>query len=417
MKISIIGTGYVGLPTACAFAEYGHNVVCVDTDEEKIKKLKNNEATIYEVGLQEVLNKVGKNILFTTDYASTTDSSVIFITVGTPMKENGEADLTYINQVANSIKDYTGIVVIKSTVPVGTGDKIQKLIPNATLVSMPEFLREGYALEDVFNPDRIIIGTNDNKVFEKLCCIYPLDLQSKIYKATRNSAELIKYASNAFLAIKIHYINEIADLCQKVDANVNEVAFGMGLDSRIGKKFLRAGIGYGGSCFPKDTNAIYQLAENKGVDLSLVGSAINGNRKRQKNFAVKINKYIQQYKPSKVAMLGLAFKEGTDDVRESPAINVLRNIDYPVTVYDPKATFNAKKVLKDYDNITYADTMEYCLKDAGMVIIATEWQQFSNIPLDILSKNTTIKKPIVIDLRNILNSSIIKTGKIYYKGI
>ena len=423
MKISIIGTGYVGLPTACAFAKWGHKVVCVDTNIEKISKLQQCKPTIYEKGLEELMDNVAENLTFTTDYKNIADSDFVVLAVGTPMDTDGSANLKYLYEAALSVDKNVknSVIVVKSTVPVGTCAELNKYIANNKIASMPEFLREGYALEDIFNPDRIIIGTQDVSIYNLIKSAYPEEYQTKIhYIRTWESSELIKYASNAFLAIKLHYINEIANLCEKTRANVEDVAKGMGLDSRIGPKFLKAGCGYGGSCFPKDTNAIYALAESKGVDLSLVGATINGNRKRQRKIAYDINKTIQILKPAKIAVLGLAFKEGTDDVRESPAMNIVKNLKnldntQHFTVYDPMAMDNAKKELQ---NIEFAEDIENCIKGANILIIATEWDEFKNIygKLDLMSDENidNVAIPMFIyDLKNILNEDNIPPEYIY----
>lgn len=418
MKISIIGTGYVGLPTACAFAKWGNKVVCVDIDSKKIKQLQQGKPTIYENGLDELLKEIKSKINFTSDYKNIIGSDFIIVAVGTPMGENGKANLSYVKGVFETINTIApnSVVAIKSTVPVGTCKEMNKLLPNGKVVSMPEFLREGFALDDIFNPDRIIIGTEDKNIFNIIKSAYPKELHNKIHHiTTRESSELIKYASNAFLAIKIHYINEIANLCEKTGADVKEVALGMGLDSRIGNKFLQAGCGYGGSCFPKDTNAIYALAEQHGVDLSLVGAAINGNRKRQRYIAHDINAYNNFIKglPGKrtIAVLGLAFKAGTDDVRESPAINIVNNLTYDkIYVYDPKAMDNAKKIISN-NNVVYTKSVKDCLSNADVVVIATDWEEFNKAYL-YLKPNT-----MVFDLRNFLDIHKIKLLKCNYKGI
>lgn len=417
MKIAIIGTGYVGLPTACAFAFWGNEVTCVDVDSKKIKQLQSGKPTIYEKGLDKLFSEV--NVKFTTEYKDINGSDLVIVAVGTPMGENGKANLSYIKQAIESINSTapTSIVAIKSTVPVGTCKTMDKYLPNGKIISMPEFLREGFALEDIFNPDRIIIGTEDKNIFNSIKNgAYPKYLHDKIYHiTTRESSELIKYASNAFLAIKIHYINEIANLCEKTGADVKEVALGMGLDSRIGNKFLQAGCGYGGSCFPKDTNAIYALAEQNGIDLSLVGAAINGNRKRQRHIAHGINTYNNFIRglPGKrtIAVLGLAFKAGTDDVRESPAINIINNLTYDkIYVYDPKAMDNAKKIISN-NNVIYAPSVKDCLNNADVVVIATDWEEFKKAYL-YLRPGT-----MVFDLRNFLDINKIKLLNCNYKGI
>lgn len=408
MKISIIGAGYVGIPTAIAFKHWGHEVVVVDNDWAKINSLQNGEMPIYEKGFDYYKTDIEK-IEFTTDWSKIANSNVVVLCVGTPMGKNGEADTSFIKLAAMDVdKEVEGaVVVVKSTVPVGTCKELGNFIKNNVIASMPEFLREGYALDDVFNPDRIIIGTPNTETFELLKHIYPEFMWEKIHHIkTWESSELIKYASNAFLAVKLHYVNEMADLCERVGADIEDVALGMGLDSRIGSKFLKAGCGYGGSCFPKDTNAIYALAENNGIDLSLVGATITGNRKRQKNTAHTIDYVIKMFNIKKVAYLGLAFKNGTDDVRESPAINILNGIkaDTKISAYDPKAMENAQTIVYN-DNITFESSIDDCLKDAEMLIIATEWKQFSEIydKLPLMSTNELANKPIIYDLKNMLD--------------
>ena len=423
MKISIIGAGYVGIPTAIAFKHWGHEVVVVDNDILKIDFLQNGDMPIYEKGFDYYKSDI-EAIEFTTDWTKIANSNIVVLCVGTPMGKNGEADTSYIKLAAMDVDKYTqdAVVVVKSTVPVGTCKDLYNYIKRNVIASMPEFLREGYALDDVFNPDRVIIGTPNTETFELLKHIYPEYMWEKIYHIkTLESSELIKYASNAFLAVKLHYINEMADLCEQVGADVKDVALGMGLDSRIGSKFLKAGCGYGGSCFPKDTNAIYALAENKGIDLSLVGATITGNRKRQKNIAHRINHLIKLVGIKKVAYLGLAFKNGTDDVRESPAINILNGIkaDAKISAYDPKAMENARTIVYN-DNVTFESSIDDCLKDAEMLIIATEWKQFSEIydKLPLMSTNELANKPIIYDLKNMLDKeqvgqdyTYVQTGK------
>lgn len=424
MKISIIGAGYVGIPTAIAFKHWGHEVVVVDNDFSKIDQLSKGEMPIYEKGFDCYKSDI-EAIEFTTDWTKIANSNVVVLCVGTPMGKNGEADTGFIKLAAMDVDKYTqgAVVVVKSTVPVGTCKSLYNYIKKNEIASMPEFLREGYALDDVFNPDRVIIGTPNDENFELLKHIYPEFMWEKIHHIkTLESSELIKYASNAFLAVKLHYINEMADLCEQVGADVKDVALGMGLDSRIGSKFLNAGCGYGGSCFPKDTNAIYSLAENKGIDLSLVGATIAGNRKRQKNIANKLNFCINTFNIKKVAYLGLAFKNGTDDVRESPAINILEGITAKTDIYayDPKAMDNAQRVVFN-PNVKYANSIEDCLKDAEVLVIATEWKQFANIydKLPLMAKSDIVNKPIIYDLKNMLDEdkitqdyAYIPTGKV-----
>lgn len=418
MKISIIGAGYVGIPTAIAFKHWGHEVVVVDNDILKIDFLQNGEMPIYEKGFDYYKSDI-EAIEFTTDWTKIANSNVVVLCVGTPMGKNGEADTSYIKLAAMDVDKYTqgAVVVVKSTVPVGTCKDLYNYIKRNEIASMPEFLREGYALDDVFDPDRVIIGTPNTETFELLKHIYPEYMWEKIHHIkTLESSEMIKYASNAFLAVKLHYINEMADLCEQVGADVKDVALGMGLDSRIGSKFLNAGCGYGGSCFPKDTNAIYSLAENKGVNLSLVGATIAGNRKRQKNIANKLNFCINTFNVKKVAYLGLAFKNGTDDVRESPAINILEGITAKTDIYayDPKAMDNAQRAIFN-PNVKYANSIEDCLKDAEVLVIATEWKQFADIydKLPLMAKSDIVNKPIIYDLKNMLDEEKITQDYVY----
>ena len=332
------------------------------------------------------------------------------------MAKSGDADITNIIQAAETIEKYNknAIVVLKSTVPVGTCRLVSKLLPKAKIASMPEFLREGYAMTDVLCPDRIIIGTPDKNVFNVLKGIYPATFAKKIHQVSQwESSELIKYASNAFLATKIHFANEIADLCEKVGANIKEVTKGMGLDKRIGDKFLNASVGYGGSCFPKDTNALYYLAQKHNVRLSLVNNTIRGNLFRQNYFADEINEAVKKLQSPRIAMLGLAFKEGTDDVRQSPAIHILERITLPVTVYDPKAMPNAQKILQKQD-VTYSSSMADCINGANTIIVATEWKEFTDLDKYLKPRDNT---GIVYDLKNILNKQAIEKKNYLYRGI
>ena len=409
MKIGVIGTGYVGLPTAIGFASKGFDIICIDKDETKIDELKRGNLYLFENGLEDLFNKYKENIIFSTSIDLIKDCDFVIIAVGTPTSEDGRsAYLGYLKDVAKDInkinfkKNIT--IAIKSTVPVGTGDVIENIINNSkvNLISMPEFLREGYALEDFLDPDRIVVGgENVDKILIKT--LYK-DFNTQILFTDRHSSELIKYASNSFLAIKLHYINEIANLCEKVNANIDDVAKGMGLDSRIGLKFLKAGIGYGGSCFPKDTKALDYLADEKGVKLSLVKNAIQGNEERIINFANMINKY------NKIAIFGLAFKENTDDCRESPAIKLINNLNGDVSVYDPKAIDKAKKILGN--KVKYGTPYEI-VKGVDVLVIATEWNEFKYYDYDKIY--SLMNNKLIIDLRNILDKD--KLHKFKYIGV
>lgn len=339
MKIGIIGTGYVGLPTGVGLAELGNDVICIDREKSKIDALNNGILTIYEDNLEELFHKNVKEgrLKFTTSMQEgIKDADLVIIAVGTPPHSvTKEADMKYIHVAATELADYlTGYTVIatKSTVPVGTGDDIESLIskknPNAEfdVLSLPEFLREGFAVYDFFNPDRIIVGTNSQRakaVIEKL--YEPFKGKSELLFVSRRSSETIKYASNAFLAIKIHYINEMANFCEKVGADILEVAKGMGLDTRIGNRFLNPGPGYGGSCFPKDTSAMAFMGKQNNIDLTLINAAIKGNEERKNQMSERILNSVKDIKNPKIAVLGLAFKDGTDDCRESPAVDIILN--------------------------------------------------------------------------------------------
>ena len=361
MKVAIIGTGYVGLPTGVGLAELGNQVTCIDREPSKINALKEGKITLFEEGLEELFHKNVKagRICFTTSMKDGVENAdLVIIAVGTPPHPiTKEADMKYIHAAATELAEYLRgytVIATKSTVPVGTGDDIEMLIskknPTADfdVVSLPEFLREGFAVYDFFHPDRIVVGANTKRAKEVILELYkPFKGKTNMLFVKRRSSETIKYASNAFLAIKIHYINEMANFCEKAGADVYEVAQGMGADSRIGPKFLNPGPGYGGSCFPKDTNAMAYMGRTNGVDLSLIEAAIKGNDLRKKQMAKRVLNMVATQKTPKIAVLGLSFKGGTDDCRESPAMEILNEIlavpGPKVTVYDPKAMENAKK--------------------------------------------------------------------------
>lgn len=428
MRIAIIGTGYVGLPTGVGFAELGHDVVCIDKDNQKITDLKAGKITLFEEGLEDLFKKNTTNgrLKFTTDMKSgVLDAEFIIIAVGTPPHPvTKEADMKYIyaaaEELALYISKYT-VVANKSTVPVGTGDKVEEIIktnnPKAKfdVVSMPEFLREGFAVYDFFNPDRVIVGTNSDRAVKSVKELYSVFKETpNILFVERRSSELIKYASNAFLAMKIHYINEMADFCEKVGANVYDVAKGMGLDSRIGNKFLNPGPGYGGSCFPKDTNALAYMARNQECDLSLVEAAISGNDIRKSRMVLKVLDAVKDIENPKIAVWGLAFKDGTDDVRESPAIQIvseLVNRKANVIAYDPKAIETTKAILGD--SITYTDNAISATKGADILAVLTEWQEFKEVPLSDLQ----MRNKRIIDLRNIIDPKAAIADGFSYKGI
>ncbi|ELA4413693.1 UDP-glucose/GDP-mannose dehydrogenase family protein [Campylobacter jejuni] len=430
MKIGIIGTGYVGLPTGVGLAELGNDVICIDREKSKIDALNNGILTIYEDNLEELFHKNVKEgrLKFTTSMQKgIKDVDLVIIAVGTPPHSvTKEADMKYIHAAATDLADYlTGYTVIatKSTVPVGTGDDIESLIskknPNAEfdVLSLPEFLREGFAVYDFFNPDRIIVGTNSQRakaVIEKL--YEPFKGKSKLLFVNRRSSETIKYASNAFLAIKIHYINEMANFCEKAGADILEVAKGMGLDTRIGDRFLNPGPGYGGSCFPKDTLAMAFMGKQNDIDLTLINAAIKGNEERKNHMYERILNSVKDIKNPKIAVLGLAFKDGTDDCRESPAVDIVFKLleqELQICAYDPKAMDLAKQILGD--KIDYANSMYEAIKDADAIAILTEWKEFTN--LDLKKAYDLLNHKKIIDLRNLIDKNeAIKLG-FEYQGV
>ncbi|ENO5014944.1 UDP-glucose/GDP-mannose dehydrogenase family protein [Campylobacter jejuni] len=430
MKIGIIGTGYVGLPTGVGLAELGNDVICIDREKSKIDTLNNGILTIYEDNLEDLFHKNVKEgrLKFTTSMKEgIKDADLVIIAVGTPPHPvTKEADMKYIHAAATELADYlTGYTVIatKSTVPVGTGDDIESLIskknPNAEfdVLSLPEFLREGFAVYDFFNPDRIIVGTNSQKakaVIEKL--YEPFKGKNELLFVSRRSSETIKYASNAFLAIKIHYVNEMANFCEKAGADILEVAKGMGLDTRIGDRFLNPGPGYGGSCFPKDTLAMAFMGKQNDIDLTLINAAIKGNEERKNHMSERILNSVKDIKNPKITVLGLAFKDGTDDCRESPAVDIVFKLleqKVKICAYDPKAMDLAKQILGD--KIDYANSMYEAIKDADVIAILTEWKEFSS--LDLKKAYDLVRHKKIVDLRNLLDKNeVIKLG-FEYQGV
>ena len=429
MNVAIIGTGYVGLPTGVGLAELGHQVVCIDREQSKIDALQAGKITLYEDGLEELFRKntKEKRLHFTTSMKDgISNAELVIIAVGTPPHPiTKEADMKYIHAAATELAEhltrYT-IIATKSTVPVGTGDDIEILIakknPQAEfdVVSLPEFLREGYAVHDFFNPDRIIVGANSDKAKEKIKELYKaFDNEIPMLFVSRRSSETIKYASNAFLAMKIHYINEMANFCEKADANIYEVAQGMGLDSRIGPKFLTPGPGYGGSCFPKDTLAMAYMARQNDVEMSLITATIKGNDNRKKEMAERIVNAVKYIDNPKIAVLGLAFKNGTDDCRESPAIEIvseLVNRKYSVFAYDPKAMKNAETLISS--KITYCQSAYEAVENADVLAILTEWEEFKKLDLNKIA--SLMKNKTIIDCRNMLDKQEALSLDFNYQG-
>src|SRR6187397_2139733 len=415
MRVAMIGTGYVGLVLGPCFADFGHEVVCVDKDKEKIAALTRGEMPIYEPGLSDVvaINARAGRLKFTTELSgAVAEADAVFIAVGTPSRRgDGFADLSFVydaaREIARALDGFT-VVITKSTVPVGTGDEVERIIretrPDAdcAVVSNPEFLREGAAIRDFKLPDRIVIGTTDTRARELMSDIYrPLYLnRSPILFTGRRTAELIKYAANAFLATKITFINEIADLAEKVGADVQEVARGIGLDNRIGSKFLHAGPGFGGSCFPKDTRALVKIALDHDVNLRIVEAVLAVNDHRKRAMARKVsNAAGGNLRGKTIAVLGLTFKPDTDDMREAPSIPLvtgLLDMGAKVRAHDPVGIEQARRELPD---IEYCDDPYDCLRGADAMVIVTEWVQYRTLDLQRVKRE--MAKPVVVDLRNI----------------
>ncbi|MCP1729901.1 UDPglucose 6-dehydrogenase [Bradyrhizobium japonicum] len=415
MKIAMVGTGYVGLVSGACFADFGHQVVCVDKDAGKIEALKRGKIPIYETDLDKLVetNAAAGRLTFTTELAgAVADADAVFIAVGTPSRRgDGHADLSYVyaaaKEIGAALKKFT-VVVTKSTVPVGTGDEVERLIretnPDAdfAVASNPEFLREGAAIQDFRHPDRIVVGTEDDRAKRVMGEVYrPLYLnQAPILYTARRTAELIKYAANAFLATKITFINEIADLSERVGANVQEVARGIGLDNRIGTKFLHAGAGYGGSCFPKDTRALFKTALDHDVQLKIVEATLTANDNRKRAMARKVANVLSgELRGKTIGVLGLTFKPDTDDMREAPSIPLINGlIDFgaKVRAYDPIGMEQARKELPE---IEYCKDAYECARQADALVIVTEWRQFR--ALDLKRIKQEMKHPVVVDLRNI----------------
>jgi UDPglucose 6-dehydrogenase len=428
MRITMIGSGYVGLVSGVCFADFGNDVICVDKDVSKIEALQRGEIPIFEPGLEQLVadNVRAGRLSFTTEVeASVAASDVVFIAVGTPSRRgDGHADLSYVYAAAREIAQHVDgftVIVTKSTVPVGTGDEVERIIretnPQAdvAVVSNPEFLREGAAIEDFKRPDRIVIGLNDDRARGVMTEVYrPLYLnQAPLLFTARRTSELIKYAANAFLAMKITFINEMADLCEKVGANVQEVSRGIGLDGRIGSKFLHAGPGYGGSCFPKDTLALAKTAQDYDSPVRLIETtvSINDNRKRAMGRKV-VTAMGGDIRGKSVAVLGLTFKPNTDDMRDSPAISIIQTLQdagATVTGYDPEGMENARQVI---DNIAYAEDAYSAARGADALVIVTEWNQFR--ALDFVRLKSIMKAPVLVDLRNIYrHDEVAKHGFAY----
>jgi UDPglucose 6-dehydrogenase len=428
MRVAMIGTGYVGLVSGACFADFGHHVTCIDKDKDKIGALERGIMPIYEPGLAELVadNFGAGRLTFSVDLAEPVrDADAIFIAVGTPSRRgDGHADLTYVYTAAREIAaelDGFTVIIAKSTVPVGTGDEVERIIrkvrPDAdfAVVSNPEFLREGAAIRDFKLPDRIVVGTDDPRAREVMAALYrPLYLNAApILQTGRRTAELIKYAANAFLATKVTFINEIAELCEKIGADVQEVARGIGLDNRIGTKFLHAGPGFGGSCFPKDAQALIKTAQDHAAPLRIVEAVLAVNDVRKRAMARKVAAALGgNLRDKTIALLGLTFKPNTDDMREAPSIalvTALRDMGAKVHAYDPAGMEQAKLVLED---VVYCDGPYACAEGADALVIVTEWEQFRALDLDRLKE--VMASPVLIDLRNVyLPDEVVRRGFVY----
>ena len=430
MKLCIIGTGYVGLVSGTCFSDLGNNVICADVDSKKINLLNSGRIPIYEPGLEELIKKNfdKKRLMFTTDISSAIKKSdIIFICVGTPtIKKKNVADLKHIFQVVNLIKKNLNkykIIVTKSTVPVNTGDKIEKILSTPKnknkfdVVSNPEFLREGEAIRDFVYPDRVVIGANSKKANRTMKSLYtPITKKtSRYFNTSRRAAELIKYASNAFLATKISYINEMANLCEKANIDIKEISTGIGLDQRIGDRFLRAGPGYGGSCFPKDTKAIVGLAKKFKTKLSIVESVINSNNKRLKFLYQRILSIMKNSIKNKViTFLGVTFKPDTDDMRESPSLKLvplLLKKGAKIRYYEPTGK---KKEFERFKNVNFCKSINFACNKSDLIILHTEWNEFKTLNFKKLINKKKFK---VYDLRNLYSPIKMFKSKIKYYGV
>ncbi|GGF22641.1 UDP-glucose 6-dehydrogenase YwqF [Halobacillus andaensis] len=425
--IAVVGTGYVGLVTGVSLSEIGHTVTCIDIDEEKVLKMQQGFSPIYEPGLSDMMTKnINENrLFFTTQHEEGFENAeVIYIAVGTPEKEDGSANLAFVEQVAKDIATNVSrdtIVVTKSTVPVGTNDRIQSIIDHhlvanvkVEVVSNPEFLKEGSAIYDSFNGDRIVVGTASEEaanVIEEINQPFGVP----VFRTDVKSAEMIKYASNAFLATKISFINEISNICERLNANVEDVANGMGMDKRIGDKFLNAGIGYGGSCFPKDTKALVQIAGNVEYDFNLLKGVIRVNQYQQRLLLNKLYKRVPNIKGKRIAVLGLSFKPNTDDMREAASIPIIKSLvdkNVEVVTYDPIAIEKAKKIFNS--TVQYASSIEDALKGSSAAIILTEWNEIKYLPPSTFK---IMEYPLLFDGRNCFSLKTMEDEYIEYHSI
>ncbi|CAN5183902.1 UDP-glucose/GDP-mannose dehydrogenase family protein [soil metagenome] len=430
MHIAVVGTGYVGLVTGACFAEFGVDVTCVDVNSEKVEKLTNGIIPIYEPGLGKIVkkNSAAGRLHFTTDIKTAVESAlVVFLAVGTPPREDGSPDMSYYRQAAKDVAEAMNgykVLVTKSTVPVGTGKWLQEFVADNlkvdtefSVASNPEFLREGAAIEDFMRPDRVVIGTNDERAVDVMKDLYrPLFLiETPIVITSLEAAELIKYAANAFLATKITFINEIANLCDAIGCDVHDVARGMGMDNRIGRKFLHPGPGYGGSCFPKDTRALTTVADRFGVETRIVDAVVEANERQREAMIPKIQKLLGSIEGKQIGVLGLSFKPETDDMRESPAIDIVKALTEQggrVKAFDPVAMVEARYYLPE---IEYAEDEYDAIKDADILVIITEWNQFR--ALDMEKVRSLLRSPKIADLRNIYEPEDMRAMGFEYVGV
>lgn len=430
MQIAVIGTGYVGLVTGACFAEYGVDVTCVDVDEEKVEKLRQGVIPIYEPGLDTIVEKnvAAGRLRFTVDLATAVENAlVVFLAVGTPPKADGSPDMSFYRQAAKDVAEALNgykVLVTKSTVPVGTGKWLKQFVSENLsadidfgVASNPEFLREGAAIQDFMRPDRVVIGSDDERAIDVMKELYrPLFLiETPIVVTSLEAAELIKYAANAFLATKITFINEIANLCDAIGCDVHDVARGMGMDNRIGRKFLHPGPGYGGSCFPKDTRALTTVADSFGVETRIVDAVIEANERQREAMIPKIENLVGDLNGKTIGVLGLSFKPETDDMRESPAIDIIKQLlerGASIRAFDPVAMPEARHFLPD---IIFAADEYDAINGADAMVIVTEWNQFR--ALDMEKVKALLKAPIVADLRNVYEPVDMREMGFVYVGV
>ena len=430
MNLTIVGTGYVGLVTGTCLADMGNNVTCVDINEDKVSRMKKGIIPIYEPNLEELFQKniEGQRLHFTSNLKEAIrNSTIIFLALPTPQDEDGSADLSYVKKVAHDlggmISDYK-IIINKSTVPVGTSDIVKEIISNHTdqyfdVVSNPEFLREGYAVKDFMEPQRIIIGSSSIRAKEILTNLYKpfVSVKRPMIFMDERSSELTKYASNTFLAAKITFMNELANLCEIIGADIDKVRIGMGSDERIGNRFLFPGIGYGGSCFPKDVNALVKSSNEVNYDFKILKSVLDVNSKQKKSLIPKIERFFENnFENKKIAIWGLAFKPNTDDIREAPAIDVINELllkEVSVSVYDPEAMPNMKRIYGD--RIEFGTNAYAILEDVDCLLVCTEWSEFTSPNFDKMK--SLMKSPVIFDGRNIFDLEVMKKNEFYYESV